>query len=124
MGTLTLFEHTSKPFDWNDRHCALLERMREAFGSDVLRPVVQGRTKRLQAAQYVGVVRFGNRTIQILPKIYQLTETSDEKERTKEATRNLLHMLETAGQLPIREHAIAPLLRRGRDWFEILTRLF
>lgn len=36
----------------------------------------------------------------------------------------MLHLLEAAGQLPIREHAIAPLLRRGRDWFEILTRLF
>lgn len=122
--TLTLFEHTSKPFDWDNRHCAALERMREAFGSDVLRPIVQGRTKKLQAAQYVGVVRLGNRTIQILPKIYQPSEATDEKERAEESTRNLLHMLETAGHLPIREHAIAPLLRRGRDWFEILTRLF
>jgi len=122
--TLTLFEHESTPFDWDARHCALLERMRGAFGSDVLRPIVQGRTKKLQAAQYVGVVRLGNRTVQILPKIYQLSEATDEKVRAKEATRNLLQMLEAAGQLPIREHAIAPLLRRGRDWFEILTRLF
>ena len=124
MATITLFEHTSKPFDWNDRHCALLERMREAFGSDVLRPIVQGRTRKLQAAQYVGVVRLGNRTIQILPKIYKLSEGAGDKERAKEATRNLLHMLESAGQLPIREHAIASLLKRGGDWFEILTRLF
>jgi len=122
--TLTLFEHESKPFDWDNRHCALLERMRVAYGSDVLRAAVRGRTKTLQAAQYVGVVRLGNRTIQILPKIYQLSETADEKQRAKEATRNLLQMLEYAGQLPVREHAIAPLLRRGRDWFEILTRLF
>lgn len=125
MGTtLTLFEHTSKPFDWNERHCALLERMREDFGSDVLRAIAQGRTKKIQAAQYVGVVRLGSRTIQILPKIYRSSEATDEDERAKEATRNLLHMLEAAGQLPIREHAIAPLLRRGSDWFEILTRLF
>lgn len=122
--TLTLFEHSSKPFDWNDRHCALLERMRGAFGSDVLRPIVQGRTRKLQAAQYVGVVRLRNRTIQILPKIYQLSEAAGEKDRAREATRNLLHMLETAGQFPIREHAIASLLKRGGDWFEILTRLF
>src|SRR5690242_7281969 len=122
--TLTLFEHTSKTFDWDNRHCALLERMRRAFGSDVLRAIVQGRTRKLQAAQFVGVVRLGNRTIQILPKIYQPREATNEEDRAEEATKNLLHKLETAGQLPIREHAIAPLTRRGRDWFEILTRLF
>ena len=26
--------------------------------------------------------------------------------------------------LPVREHALAPLLRRNADWFEVLTRLF
>src|SRR5690242_17722866 len=106
--TVTIFEHTAESFEWNERHCALLERMREDFGSEVLRAIVQGRTKKLQAAQYVGVVRLGNRTIQILPKIYQSSEATDENERAKEATRNLLHMLEAAGQLPVREHAVAP----------------
>jgi 5-methylcytosine-specific restriction enzyme subunit McrC len=69
-------------------------------------------------------VRLRNRTIQILPKTYRLSATADEKERAKEATRNLLYMLESAGHLPVREHAQAPLLRFGDDWFEILTRLF
>jgi len=42
----------------------------------------------------------------------------------REATKNLLHLLEIAGDLPIREQGVAPLLRRDMDWFEILTRLF
>ena len=46
------------------------------------------------------------------------------EERTKEATHNLLQLLAYAGQLPVREHEISPLLRHGDDWFEILTRLF
>jgi len=42
----------------------------------------------------------------------------------REATSNLLYMPAYAGQLPVKEHELAPLLREGRDWFEILTRLF
>src|SRR5687767_15646331 len=32
--------------------------------------------------------------------------------------------LPISGSLKVREHALAPLLRSGSDWFEILTRLF
>lgn len=122
--TLTLFEHEAKPFDWTERDLALLDQMRMSAGAEILRPTVRGRVRVIQAAQHVGVVRLRNRTIQILPKIYQLSEAVDEKDRAKEATRNLLYMLECAGHLPVREHALAPLLRFGDDWFEILTRLF
>ena len=41
-----------------------------------------------------------------------------------DATRNLLHMLSVAGQLPVRDQDIAHLLKRASDWFEVLTRLF
>lgn len=122
--TLTLFEHEAKPFEWTGRDLVLLDKMRSAAGAEILRPTVRGRTRAIRAAQHVGVVRLRNRTIQILPKIYQLSETADEKDRAKAATRNLLYMLECAENLPVREHALAPLLKFGDDWFEILTRLF
>lgn len=121
--SLTLFEHEAKPFDWSDRDLVLLDRMNSAAGAETLRLTARGRTRVIQAAQHVGVVRLRNRTIQILPKIYRRSET-DEKARASTATRNLLYMLERTGDLPIREHALAPLLKFGDDWFEILTRLF
>jgi 5-methylcytosine-specific restriction enzyme subunit McrC len=121
---LTLFEHEATKFNWTDRDCSLLERMRSAVGAEILRATVRGGVRVIQAAQHVGVVRLRNRTIQILPKIYRASEAANERQRVQEATRNLLYMLECAGQLPVRENALAPLLRFGDDWFEILTRLF
>lgn len=73
---LTLFEHEAKPFRWEDRDMSLLQRMRDNIGSDALRATVKGKSKVLQAAQYVGVVRLRNQTIQILPKIYRSSEES------------------------------------------------
>jgi len=122
---LTIFEHEyTEGFNWMERDCAMLERMRRATGVDILRPTVRaGGARELQAAEQVGVVRLGQRTVQILPKIYR-SRGASESTRAEEATRNLLHLLAHAGQLPVREHELAPLLNRGADWFEILTRLF
>jgi 5-methylcytosine-specific restriction enzyme subunit McrC len=122
--TLTLFEHEyTTGFNLTDGELAALERLNKTVGVSLLRPTVRAGKRELQAAQHVGVVRLGARTIQILPKIYRPGGATEE-ERTREATHNLLHLLAYAGQLPIREHEIAPLLRHGDDWFEILTRLF
>jgi 5-methylcytosine-specific restriction enzyme subunit McrC len=121
---VTLFEHESKTFPWTERDWTLVDRINTALRTDALRLGMKRGEKRIQAAQHVGVMRLGNRTIQILPKIYRPNGNADEKDRAREATRNLLYMLECAGNLPVREHALAPLLRFGDDWFEILTRLF
>jgi 5-methylcytosine-specific restriction enzyme subunit McrC len=121
---LTLFEHEFRRFDWTDRDCARLEQMRNALGTEVLRATVRNGKKVIQADQRVGVIRLGSRTIQVLPKIYRSEETTEEATRAHEATHNLLYLLAYAGQLPIREYTLAPLLKRGNDWFEILTRLF
>lgn len=98
--------------------------MRIALGVEVLRATVRNGKKVIQATEQVGVVRLGSRTIQILPKIYQSDEKTEETERSREATHNLLYLLAYAGKIPVREHTLAPLLKRGNDWFEILTRLF
>lgn len=120
MPIISLFEHETKAFDWTDLDLKVLEQLRQTAGTEVLRPVVSRGQRALQAAQHVGVVRLGEHTIQVLPKVYR----SHGREAQEEATRNLLHMLSWAGQLPVREHEIATLLKRRSDWFEILTRLF
>ncbi len=51
MRAITLFEHEAKPFDWNDRHLAMAERMRKQFGTEVLRLTVKQGQRVVQAAQ-------------------------------------------------------------------------
>jgi 5-methylcytosine-specific restriction enzyme subunit McrC len=120
---LTLFEYTEVPFPWTERDWTLVDKLNTALGTEVLRLGMRRKEKRLQAQQHVGVVRLGNRTVQVLPKIYS-GEVVDEKTRAKEATANLLRMLAYAGEFGVREHEVAGLLRQTNDWFEILTRLF
>jgi len=121
---LTLFEHESKNFEWSERDWTLIDRINSALGTDVLRLGMKHGEKRIRASQHVGVIRLKGRTIQVLPKIYQARETDDEQLKAKEATANLLRMLNYAGELQVREHELASLLRQTDDWFEILTRLF
>lgn len=116
---VTLFEHETATFDLTERDLTMLAQLNQAGRSEILRPVVSSGKIGIQATQYVGVVRLRRRTIQILPKMYRSNIQAQ-----NEATRNLLHLLAYAGQIPIREQALASLLRRNSDWFEILTRLF
>jgi 5-methylcytosine-specific restriction enzyme subunit McrC len=112
---LTLFEYEFRRFEWSDRDCARLEQMRNALGTEVLRATVRNGKKVIQAAQHVGVIRLGNRTIQVLPKIYRSGETTEEATRAREATHNLLYLLAYAGQLPIREYTLALRTRRIKN---------
>ena len=122
--TITFFEHEPLEFPWTDHDLASLERLRRLVGCEVLRPTVRHGVRSLQATQQVGVIRLGDRTVQVLPKMYKSSPVVDEKTRAREATHNLLHLLAYAGKLPISESIVAPLLRRDADWFEILTSLF
>lgn len=115
---LVLFEHDVLPFDWQDRHLRLLERARLAHGSDVLTATTRGGKRVLKAHHYVGTLRLGDDTFTILPKI----DYGDDLPAS--AARNLLYMLEQAGYLPPHHQSLAPLLQRGGDWFELLTRIF
>ena len=121
---LTLFEHECQSFAWTDRDLARIERLRVSTKTDVVKVTVRKGKRAIQATQHVGVVRLGNRTIQVLPKIYQAREADSQEVKTREATANLLRMLAYAGELPVREHELAPLMRQTDNWFEILTRLF
>jgi 5-methylcytosine-specific restriction enzyme subunit McrC len=122
---VTLFEHgCTSGFDWTDKDLVLLDRLGREAGVELLRAVVRQGKRELVATQHVGVFRLGNRTVQVLPKVYWAAEATDDRQRAREATRNLLHMLQIADEGPVREQGLASLLRQDTDWFEILTRLF
>lgn len=115
--THTIFEHERYPFVWDEHHLLALNRLNHALGTEVLQAATHRGRRVLKAGSYVGVVRLGRLTFQVLPKI------DYGEDRTQSATRNLLFLLEQVGQFPVRRQEIAPLLSRGQSWFEILTRL-
>jgi 5-methylcytosine-specific restriction enzyme subunit McrC len=121
---LTLFEHETKPVELTARQLVQLDQLQRQLPEQVLQPVYRADGWALRAGQYVGVVRLGAHTIQILPKIYRSPDTVAPTTRAGEATANLLHMLAYAGLVRVQESAIADLLSRESDWFEILTHLF
>ncbi len=133
MAVITLFEHQSCRYadlGWETDHPALaqLEQLNDAAGTEF---VSVGR-RHLRATQHVGVMRVGDVTIQILPKIdYDPAGDADAGLESRpyasavaSATRNLLHLLSYACDLELHQQEIAPLLARRSDWFELLTRLF
>ncbi len=132
MPTITLFEHQKRAYaqlGWTPDHPALeqLENLNQANGLELIR---LGH-KHLQATQFVGVLRFGETTFQVLPKIdWNPTGDPDappdsipHQAAVHSATRNLLHLLAYAQDLRIKEQDVAPLFARRSDWFELLTRL-
>lgn len=133
MPSVTLFEHQSISFDrlgWtpDSPYLELLDRLVAASDNP---PIHVGRST-IKATQFVGLVRVGDLSLQILPKIdYALSgdpeapvgsEPKGAAERT--AMLNLLHMLSYAEDLAIKEESVAHLGSLRDDWFELLTRLF
>lgn len=115
---ITLFEYESTILDGYELKC--LEQLSKVIGTEILKPVVRNGQLQFQARQYVGVLRLGRRTIQILPKIHR---SHNREQSQQEASRNLLFMLDYARTLGIREVNLAA-LQRSQNWFEILIYLF
>ena len=116
---LTLFE-----YEWtdalSDREIRLLSKLSRTGGIEILKPFIRQEKTYFQARQYVGILRLGQRTIQILPKFHR---SSARQQSEQEATRNLLLMLDYARHLGIREVNLAS-LNSAQDWFEVLIYLF
>ncbi len=132
MATITLFEHQKRSYSelgWGQNHPAIeeLERLNEA--SEV--ELVHLGHKQLKATHFVGVIRIGETTLQILPKIdFDRAGDSDAAADSRpyqvainSATRNLLYLLAYTHDLQVKEQDVAPLLTQRSDWFELLTRL-
>ncbi len=72
----------------------------------------------LKAGSYVGVIATQNRTIEILPKIYE------EDEEDEEVRAVLIRMLTVAQDLPISDQELTALSTQSIDLLEFLIRLF
>ncbi|MFZ9737732.1 MAG: McrC family protein [Prochlorotrichaceae cyanobacterium] len=122
---ITLFEYEMTD-QLSDRDIRYLGQLNRKHGVEILRPVVQQGKTCFQARQYVGVLRLGHCTLQILPKIHRSEGQGDVESRAnaeQSATQNLLLMLDYAGYLGIRETNLAS-LKSTSDWLEILIYLF
>ncbi len=126
--TITLFEHETYKYADAVALTMPLERLKNALGFHIVRVAAEGSQPALHASQYVGIVRVGGTTIQVLPKIYRTKGEGGKEltreEQAKEATHNLLYLLNYAGYLSITQHDLANLRGYDADWFEVLTYLF
>lgn len=116
---LTLFEYEVTD-NLTDRDIRILNRLSQTAGQELLKPIIRQGQVCFQARQFVGIVRLGNRTLQILPKMHRAEERDAS---IAEASCNLLWMLDYAGRLSIKETDLAA-LQKAQDWFEILIYFF
>jgi 5-methylcytosine-specific restriction enzyme subunit McrC len=115
-----LFEYeVSSGFNWSDRSQIAIANLERIIGDCPLEAVIHNGKREIKAKQYVGVFRLGDRTVEVLPKMYRSSTN-----KKQESIRNLLYMLEYTNQLQVKQYAIANLSQQDLDWFEILTRLF
>ena len=130
---ITLFEHQPRTYEeigLSLDHPVIeqLDRLNAAAGCDLM---ILGR-KTITATQQVGIIRAGNVTFEILPKIdYDPLGQSDDPidsqtytHAAQSATRNLLFLLSYVFDLTIHEQEIAALAKQHASWLELLTRLF
>lgn len=128
---LTIFEHEKKELDksWTAKDILLLDKLniklRKLYKteSDIIQ--VQKLPKKLptiKATSYVGVIRVGRKSIQVIPKIARNDDDTDSY--TKMAISNLLYMLSFTRKLSIKEADLASLRRVDDDFYEVLIFLF
>jgi 5-methylcytosine-specific restriction enzyme subunit McrC len=128
MNQISLVErrtYSYKELGWtpDDPILGQLENLNVTIGADLLD---LGRHS-IRVKQYVGVIRVGNLTLELLPKIdYGLdtTNITDKIIESQSARRNLLHILSYAMDLPLLGHNISSLDTQKSNWSELLIRLF
>lgn len=103
-----------------------VQALNQAAGQELLRVGY----RQLQATQFVGLIRLGGLSLQVLPKIDRdgdpdAARGSDPFDQaTASATRNLLAMLAYGQDVAVTRPETAALGHQRLDWFELLTRLF
>jgi 5-methylcytosine-specific restriction enzyme subunit McrC len=127
--TITLFEHQerkykdleNKKFGFQKDHRIILKKL---YG-DKKPKIFHFLDDAFVATEQVGIVRVGNYSIEILPKIDR-TGKADAKdaESVNSARTNLLFLLRYAFDLDPFENEIAAMHIKHADWFEMLTILY
>lgn len=126
--TISFFEHQFRsyqdipafPQDGQRRDQVLeeIERLNYTTGEEIFAIGYKG----LRANAQVGVVRVGEITFEILPKVDDAIQPECFAAHT--AARNLLWMLSYAAGIPIHDKDVAGLSDEPSSWFELLTHLF
>ncbi|MBU4075630.1 MAG: McrC family protein, partial [Euryarchaeota archaeon] len=126
--TITLFEHQECKYeDLKDKNGIQKEHriiLKKLYGGKKPK-IFHFFDDALKATEQVGIVRVGNFSIEILPKI-DCTGKVDAKdtESIYSARTNLLFLLRYAFELKPYENEIAAMRKKPADWFEILTYLY
>lgn len=112
MMPITIFEYEEvKKEDWRVEELRKIERLNEISGKILDIGYRHGKPI-VTATSYVGFLKIGKTTLQILPKV--------DRNDDKLATKNLLYLLSYTRKLSIKETEIAHLTERSADFFEIL----
>lgn len=129
MTSITLFEHSFRSHSdlaqdgWQERHTNQLELLNEQLSKNVSGQrdtIVEVERKGIKSNHHVGIIRIGDKSLQILPKIDYETGIN----QSYSATHNLLYMLSYVNNLNLRMRDINSLKGDKSDWFEILTGFF
>jgi 5-methylcytosine-specific restriction enzyme subunit McrC len=103
-------------------------KQRERLSSNVLEIVYsEGVPQSIKTSSYVGVIKVGRRTIQILPKVLRYVDSTDEHPEDhplRSVIQNLLYMLSFTKRLSIKEVDVSMLRKVNDDFFEVLIYLF
>jgi 5-methylcytosine-specific restriction enzyme subunit McrC len=100
----------------------MVSKIEKQAGTEILRVNSQG----IMTFSHVGIVQFGRKRIEILPKLYKRTrgdEIKPSKEEIANARKNLFLLLSKAGLIPVTESDISAYGVED-DFFEFLVRLF
>lgn len=118
MTPIRVFEHEAihEPLSAGEK--TALDRLRGARGEKMF----EVGWREVKAASFVGVVRLGARTVQVLPKMHKTDLAAVDCER--QATANLLFLLSYTGHLRVTEPEISRLTEQGMPLSETLYWIF
>jgi len=128
MQSVTLFEYQRYPYECSERDefkegtLYLTERTLTLMEElNRTQPFIETGLKSIRPLNYAGVLRVGDLSIQILPKLFRNGNLEDHH---RIISTNLLKMLSYTGNVPIKEISVADLSVEAYDFFEIFMHLF
>ncbi len=116
MKPITVFEYQKPDWELTSSDILRIEHLNQKLNDKILEITVEKGQPAVKTTSYVGVLKIGKTTLEILPKVYNNNE--------KLATQNLLYLLSYTKKLPIKESDIAQLIESQSEFFEILIYLF
>lgn len=116
MKPIRIFEYAIADWLPSSQDLSRIERLNTSLRDEVLSIRVERGKPVVKATSYVGILKIGKTTIEVLPKVDNANENL--------ATRNLLYLLSYTKKLQIKESEIAHLTERQSEFFEILIYLF